>query len=294
MGSSGHFAEGSSKFAAISVMCLGVFFLVLNDAVVKWLVTRYDPFQILLLRSMIALPLVIAIVCFFDGAKGLRSSCVRVHALRGVLGVAASYAFIISLRSLPLAEATALVFASPLVVAALSPFLLKESVGWVRVSAVAVGFIGVLFIVRPGVATFQIASLFAVGAAILYGLVMLSARWIDKRDTIWTMMLYMTLFSGGFSAFSIFLPWASLTSADIALFLGTAVAGTLGLALISQAFRMAPAAIVAPFDYTALIWASFLGWLAWGVVPELWTYVGALVIITSGIYLITSDPKPSN
>lgn len=286
--------EGSSRYAAIGLMCTGVLFLVLNDAVVKWLVTRYDPFQILLGRSLIALPLVAALVCFIDGPKALRSARLRVHALRGVLGVAASYAFILSLRSLPLAEATALVFASPLVVAALSALLLKEHVGWERATAVAVGFVGVLIIIQPGAETFQAASLLAVGAAVFYALVMVSARWIDKRDSIWTMMLYMTLFSGLLAAFTVFSAWPTFEFTDVLLFLGTAVAGTLGLALISQAFRMAPAAVVAPYDYTALIWASLLGWLIWGVVPEIWTYLGALVIIASGIYLITSEPESQN
>jgi drug/metabolite transporter (DMT)-like permease len=282
-------AEGSSKYAAILTMCAGVLFLATNDAVVKWLVTRYDPFQIVFVRSLIALPLTVSLVCFFDGPKGLRSERLPVHALRGVLGVGASFAFILSLRSLPLAEATALVFASPLVVAGFSVPLLKEHVGWDRAAAIIVGFVGVLIIVRPGAATFQVASLLAVGASILYALIMVSARWIDKRDSLWTMMLYMTVFAAVFSAFTLFSAWPTPIFSDVFLFLGTAVAGTLGLTLISQAFRMAPAAVVAPYDYTALLWASLFGWLIWGVVPGLWVYGGAAVIIASGIYLITSD-----
>ena len=284
--------EGSSRSAAIATMCIGVVMLVINDATVKELVTRYDPLQILFVRSLIALPLVVALVCLIDSPKALRSSRLRVHALRGLLGVATAYALILSLRSLPLAEATALVFASPIVVAVLSAPLLKEYIGWARATAVAAGFIGVLIIVRPGAATFQAASLLAFLAAILYALVMLSARWIDKRDNVWTMMFYMTLFSGVFTVFTVFTPWPTPMLTDLWLFLCTALAGTLGLALISQAFRMAPAAVVAPYDYTALIWASLLGWLIWGVVPEIWTYVGAAVIIAAGIYLIASQPEP--
>ena len=259
MSSRNSVVAGSSKSAAILTMCAGVLFLASNDAVVKWLVTRYDPFQIVFVRSLIALPLTVALVCFIDGAQGLRSARLPVHVLRGVLGVGASFAFILSLKSLPLAEATALVFASPLVVAGLSAPLLKEHVGWARAAAIVVGFIGVLIIVQPGAATFQVASLLAVGASVLYALVMLSARWIDKGDSIWTMMFYMTVFAALFSAFTVFTAWPTPEFSDIFLFLGTAVAGTLGLTLISQAFRMAPAAVVAPYDYTALIWASFLG-----------------------------------
>lgn len=289
MSSDRSLAEGSSKYAAIMTMCAGVLFLATNDAIVKWLVARYDPFQIVFVRSLIALPLTIALVCVIDGRHALRSARLPVHAFRGVLGVAASFAFILSLRTLPLAEATALVFASPLVVAGLSAPLLKEHVGWGRAAAIIVGFVGVLIIVRPGAATFQVASLLAVEASVLYALVMVSARWIDKRDSLWTMMFYMTVFAAVFSAFTVFGEWPTPIFSDVFLFLGTAVAGTLGLALISQAFRMAPAAVVAPYDYTALLWASLLGWLIWGVVPGLVVYGGAAVIIASGIYLITSD-----
>ena len=290
MNSKATIVEGSSKYAAILTMCAGVVILVMNDATVKWLVVRYDPMQILFVRSLIALPIAVALVCLIDSPQGLRSARLPIHVLRGALGVGASFAFILSLKSLPLAEATALVFASPIVVAALSVPLLKEHVGWGRAAAVVAGFIGVLIIVRPGAATFQTASLLAVAAAILYALVMISARLIDKRDSIWTMMLYMTVFAALFSAFTVFTAWPTPEFTDLFLFLGTAVAGTLGLALISQAFRMAPAAVVAPYDYTALIWASLLGWLIWGVVPETWTYLGALVIIAAGIYLIISQP----
>ncbi len=291
MSSQSSIVEGSSKTAAIVTMCAGVLFLATNDAIVKWLVTRYDPFQIVFVRSLIALPIIVTLVCLIESPKALRSARLPIHALRGVLGVGASFAFILSLKSLPLAEATALVFASPLVVAGLSAPLLKEHVGWARAAAIVVGFIGVLIIVQPGAATFQVASLLAVGASVLYALVMLSARWIDKRDSIWTMMLYMTLFAALLSAFTVFTAWPTPEFADLLLFVGTAVAGTLGLTLISQAFRMAPAAVVAPYDYTALIWASFLGWMIWGVVPGLWTYVGAAVIIAGGTYLIYSEPN---
>lgn len=291
MSSQSSIVEGSSKSAAIITMCAGVLFLATNDAIVKWLVTRYDPFQIVFVRSLIALPIIVALICIIESPKALRSARLPIHALRGVLGVGASFAFILSLKSLPLAEATALVFASPLVVAGLSAPLLKEHVGWARAAAIVVGFIGVLIVVQPGSATFQVASLLAVGASILYAFVMVSARWIDNRDSIWTMMLYMTVFAAVLSAFTVFTVWPAFDRADALLFFGTAVAGTLGLTLISQAFRMAPAAVVAPYDYTALLWASFLGWLIWGVVPGIWTYVGAAVIIAAGVYLIYSEPK---
>lgn len=279
---------------AIMVMCAGVFFIVLNDAMTKQLVTDYTPFQILFIRSILALPLVIALAMIMRHSTALKSARLRVHALRSLLGLAAAYAFILSLRSLPLAEATSLIFAAPLFVAALSVLILREHVGWKRWMAVLAGFAGVLIIVRPGATAFETAALLALAAAVLYALVMISARWIDQRDNFYTMTFYMTLFPALYCSFVIFTPWPVLQPIDAILFLGTALFGTMGVTLLSQAFRMAPAAVVAPFDYTALIWASLLGWIIWGSVPDIWVYAGALVIIASGIYLIIGGAQRSD
>jgi drug/metabolite transporter (DMT)-like permease len=281
----------SNKVWAILVMCTGVLALVVNDAIAKGLVARFDPFQILLVRSLIALPIVAGLAFWTGGGMTLRSAKVRVHILRAVLAVAATWLFIRSLADLPLAEATSIIFAAPIFVAALSMPLLKQRVGARRGLAIAAGFAGVLIVLQPGTDTLQTASLLALAAAAVNALVMMSARWIDERDGFWTMTFYMTLFSGLACAFTLFGDWPTFARSDVWLFLGMAVAGTLGIALISHAFRIADAAVVAPFDYTALIWATALGWLFWGAVPSPWVYVGALVIIASGIYLIFLDDR---
>lgn len=279
----------SGNRVAIFTMCAGVFLLVVNDAIAKGLVVRFDPFQILFLRSLIALPIVTAFVLKTSGFNGFRSAKVHVHIIRALLAVGATYLFIRSLGALPLAEATSIIFAAPVFVAALSMPLLKQRVGLTRGVAIAVGFVGVLIVLQPGAATLQMASFLALAAAFLNALVMMSARWIDERDDFWTMTLYMTLFSGLFCAFTLATDWPSIGITDLAYFSGMAVAGTLGIALISQAFRMSDAAVVAPFDYTALIWATAFGWIIWGTVPGLLVYIGAAVIIGSGIYLIGSE-----
>lgn len=279
----------SSKGVAIVTMCAGVLSLVVNDAIAKGLVVKFDPFQILFLRSLIALPIITAFVLWTNGFNGFQSAKVRIHIIRALLAVSATYLFIRSLGVLPLAEATSIIFAAPIFVAALSMPLLKQRAGFTRGVAIAVGFLGVLIILQPGSATLQIASFVALAAAFLNALVMISARWIDDRDGFWTMTLYMTLFSGLFCVFTLATDWPSIGITDLAYFVGMAVAGTFGIALISQAFRMSDATVVAPFDYTALIWATAFGWIIWGTVPELLVYIGAVVIIGSGIYLIASE-----
>ncbi len=272
-------------------MCAGVLSLALNDAMAKWLVERYSPFQILFVRSTLALPVVAMMVLVMDGPTGFRSARLSIHVLRALLGIAAAYAFILSLRFLPLAEGTALFFAAPLMVTALAALLLRDSVDWQRWGASIVGFLGVLIIVRPGSAAFDPASLLAVTAAALYAVIMISARWIDSRDGFRTMMLYSTLFPAVLCSFSLFMDWPESEPLDIAIFAAMALFGPLGVALLTQAFRLAPAGVIAPFEYTGLIWATLLGWFIWNGVPDYWTYFGAAVIVSSGIYIIVRESR---
>jgi drug/metabolite transporter (DMT)-like permease len=283
--------EARSNGQAIAIMCIGIFCLVMNDAMAKWFTAHYPPLQIIFVRNLLAMPMIAAILLSIGGRRALQTQNLRIHALRGLLMVGGAYAFFLGLKLLPLAEATSLIFAAPIFITLLSVPLLGEPVGWRRWAAVIVGFVGVLIIVRPGAAAFQPASLFVVATAMFYALVMITARWISRAEDVWTMTFYLVLFPMVFSGLLVPLVWQPLETSHLPLFLGMAVFGTLGVMFISQAFRLAPAAIVAPFDYTALIWASLLGWLVWGEIPGLWTYAGAAVIIASGIYIVFRETR---
>ncbi len=276
---------------AILTICAGVAFLVANDAVAKLLTDRYTPIQIVFLRNLIAVPIIVAVILMSFGAASLRTRHLGLHALRGALMVTGAWLYFTALVYMPLAEATALVFSAPIFITALSVPLLGEHVGWRRWGAVLLGFVGVLVIVRPGSAAFQLAALLPVGTAVVYAIFMISARWINRAERLWTMMLFAMLFPMIYAAPFALANWAPVQAGDIALFVAIAIFGSLGLALIGQAFRMAPAAIVAPFDYTALIWATGLGWLIWGDIPTVWTLMGAGIIVASGIIIILREAK---
>lgn len=275
--------------AAIGTLCVGIFFLSLNDAIAKWLTAHYSPLQIVFLRNLVALPIVVGVALVLRGPGSLRTAHMGVHALRGLFLVGGAVTFFFALKFLPLAEATSLVFAAPIFITALSVPILGESVGWRRWAAVVVGFLGVLVIVRPGAAAFQAASLFGVATAVFYALIMISARRIGESEGMWTLMVYVVLFPLIFTAMMVPFVWTPLDFGHLPLLVGLAVFGTLGMTLITQGFRMAPPSVVAPFDYTALIWATLLGWMIWGELPDLWTYVGAAVIIASGIYIVLRE-----
>ncbi len=277
--------------AAIAAMCLGVFSLVLSDTAAKELAQRYEPLQIMFLRSCIALPIVTAIVVQAEGWGALRSKRPGVHLLRALLTLGAAYTFFTSLRTLPLAGATALALTAPLFVTALSVPLLGEKVGRLRWGALIVGFGGAMVIVQPGAETLQPAALLALGTALCYALVMIGARWIDRDDSVRTVMFYLTALPVLLTSWTLLLDWPAITAVDLSLFAAMAICGTIGITFITQGFRMAPAAIVAPFDYTALVWASITGWLFFGELPQIATYIGAAIIVAAGLFVIWREAQ---
>ena len=273
----------SPRLPAILLICAGTLCLVISDAASKWLVERYAPLQILFVRCLIALPVAALLVTVIVGPGALRSHRPGVHLLRGALSVLATLAFIWSLGRLPLAEATALMFVAPLFLALLAVPILGERPRRADAVALGIGLIGMLLIVRPGTAAFQPAALAALLAALLYALTMIAGRWIDPRDSVWTVLVYVPLVSLALCAFTLGQDWPGREAGDALAFAVSALCGTLGVTLLTQSFRMAPAALVAPFEYTALIWASLLGWTLFGAAPSVWTWAGAAVIAAGSL-----------
>ncbi|MDN3720943.1 DMT family transporter [Roseibium salinum] len=163
--------------------------------------------------------------------------------------------------------------------------------GWRRWLAVLTGFVGVLIVVRPGTETFQPVSLMPVATAFLYSLLMISARWVDGRESVWTLLVYLTGISVVLSVFIAPFVWTPVRAGDLWLFVAIALFGTAGMTLMTQAFRLAPAVVVAPLDYTALLWATALGWLIWNEIPDTATFIGAAIIIASGVFTIVREHK---
>ncbi|MGU9992004.1 DMT family transporter [Bordetella avium] len=278
-------AQGASPLTGIACVIAGIFCLTLSDAQAKWLGDHYSPIQILFLRSLIAMPFVLALAVGLGGRPALRTQHLNVHLLRGAINVVSASCFYLGLRYLPLAENTAIAFTAPLFVTALSVLILKEKVDARRWLAVGAGFAGVVIIVRPGSASFQLAALLPLITALLYALMMITARAIGKGEGMLTTMFYIVL--GQLVASAVLIPWFWDTprTQDLPLFVGVALFSTLGLTLITQGFRIGPASAVAPFDYTGLLWATLLGWLIWRETPELSAAIGALFIAGSGLYI---------
>lgn len=282
---------GGGASAAIVAICIGVFFMGVGDMLAKHLTASMNPLQIVLVRNSMATPMIVALIVWRLGFGGLVTQTPALHLLRGALILGAAYTFFSGLRTLGLAEATAIGFAAPIFITVLSAVVFRDPVGWRRWVAVVGGFAGVLVIVRPGAETFQPASFYIVGAATFYAFFMLSSRWIREDESMWTLMLYNNLCPLLLAAPMVPFVWTPVGEAQWQLLAGMAVVATLGLTLMAQAFRMAAASVVAPYDYTLLIWASLWGWLIWGELPDEWTWIGAAIIVVAGIYIALREAR---
>ena len=271
--------------AGIACILGGIFFLTISDSLAKWLGAHYAPIQLLFLRGLLALPVVCVLVLMHGGRRALRTRYLGTHMLRGAINVGSACCFYLGLTLLPLAETTAIAFAAPLFVTALSVIALGERVdarAWV---AVLIGFLGVLIVVRPGMSGFQPAALLPLVTALGYAVMMVSARRIGAEESMLTTMFYIAFAQVIVSAVPQAWFWRPVQMEHAVGIAGIALFSTLGLGLITQGFRIAPASVVAPFDYTGLLWATLFGWLIWGELPDVWAYAGAALIAGSGLYI---------
>jgi len=267
-------------------MLAGIAGFAVMDAIIKWLTADYPVPQVVALRSWFGLPLLCLFALYEGGLKALRTRRPMVHIGRYLLVLALSFSFFWALSQMKLVDAIAITFAARIFITALSVPLLKESVGLHRWMAISVGFCGVLIMLRPGMGVFQWAALVVLGSVVVYALLMITTRAYKSTESTAALMLYPQL---GMSLTGvIFAPffWVTPGSADLGLFALAGLFGSVGVMCLTHAFRLGPAAVVSPFEYSALIWATLLGFLLWGELPDAFTLIGAGIVTSSGLYII--------
>ena len=272
------------------LMLASVALFSLMDAGLKLLSAHYPPFQVAALRGLSSLPLVLAWALWTVGPRALLRVRWPLHLLRGVLGIAMMASFVYALKRLPLSTAYSIFFVAPLLITAVSVPILGEKVGPRRWSAIAVGLVGVLVVLRPtGEGMLTWAGLAVLVAAFGYAVSAITVRVLARTDpsqaiTFWLLAL-MALGAGALA-----LPgWVPLRAQDLWIVGGIGVAGAIGQYAITEAFRLAEASRVAPLEYSALVWGLLLDLTLWGVLPDAVTWIGAAIIIASGLYLIRRE-----
>ena len=289
----------------ILLVCLGLIIFSLQDTVIRAVSGSYALFEIVLIRSLIAAPLTVMILGMSGSRPKFTTNKPWLHLLRAVCMFTAYSCFYMALTALPLAETVALTFTAPLIIAGLSGLIGFEKVGLLRYSAVLVGMMGVLMIVRPGATVFDPAALLALTCAFCYAVSQMLARHLGASDSGALMAFYSSVFyllgglvlgltfgDGKFagaehpSLVFLFRPWSMPTVEHMVLIVATGFTWAIGSAMMAEAYRNGEANTIAPFEYTAMIWALMWGVFYWGEVPTVWSVAGTALIAGSGLFVL--------
>ena len=291
------------KFLTVQKSLLGIFFMVVGifllstmDALAKYLLEQYGIFQILALRSCVTIG-----ILFFIGSiqknfvSSIKTSRLKSQILRGVFGLCAVFLFFLSLKKIPLADATALFFVSTFFLIILSRIVLGEQVQLFKWVAVVVGFLGMILIVQPS-REINFYSILPILAAFFYALMMIATRFLSDTEGNLTLLLYQSATTLIIS--SLFLPffWIEIGS-NILLFILIGFLSTFAHLIIIQALRYTSISSLAPYEYTGIIWSIIFGYFIWNELPQTSFWIGSSIIILSGIIIfineknIKSNPK---
>jgi len=270
-------------------MVAGSALLSLNDALLKWLAADLPVGQLLFVRGCFALSLITLLA--WRGRASLRIINFPAQTARALLTVASTFAFITGLRYMPLAEAIAIAFAGPLFVTLLAALLLREQVGWRRWSAVALGFCGVLIMLRPGGEALNWAAFLPLSASLGGALRDIITRKMSVTESTFATLAYTTLAVTLAGLCTLPLGWPALQNSDIALLAGASILVASAHFLLIETFRLAEASLVAPFKYLSIVWGTLYGFLIWGDVPGVWVWLGSALLISSGLYIFYREAR---
>ncbi len=282
-----HEVRHDSAGGAVGFMLVGVLGGLGLDLCAKGLLTDYSLEQFVFLRSLIGLSIFMLIGRQYGGFRALVTSKWRWHLLRTVLSTCTMFGFFFGLARMPLVDALTLGFTAPLMVTALSVPFLGEHVGWRRWTAVIAGFAGVLVILRPGATEISLASVSVLFAAFTYSCMAITSRKLAATESSYALSVY--VISGPMIVSATMLGDGSWQVPDAPGWVLFTLAGACSVITwigIVGAYRRASPALLAPFEYTALIGGAVAGYLIWNEIPDRWVLLGATVIIASGLFVV--------
>ncbi|MAO92469.1 MAG: EamA family transporter [Rhodospirillaceae bacterium] len=271
----------------ILMIVMAMFIFACQDTVTKQLAQTYDAPQILWVRFLFFGVFAVILSSWNQPLKQV----VKAHRpwlqiVRSLLIVLEISAFVLAIRVLSLAETHALFASFPLMVTAMSALILRERVGIRRWAAVLVGFSGVLIILRPGFGVFQLESLIALSAALMFSIYHVLTRIVSRNDSSNTSMLYMAVIGAAIMTCIGPLYWIEPTPQAWRLLALLSLTGAVGHLLLIKALECAPASVLQPFNFTLLVWATLMGYIVFNNLPDMWTLIGGAVVVASGLYTI--------
>jgi drug/metabolite transporter (DMT)-like permease len=283
----------------------GTLIFSVNDMAIKFLSGGYALHQVILIRAIVAMSFILIVVHVSErGWSQIATSRPMAHLARVAIVMVSNVTFFVGLAAMPLADAVAVAYVSPIVVTLLSIVFLQEKVGPRRWAAVIVGMLGVLVMLRPGAGVIQPAALLVLISAVLYASGNLLARHMGGTESAMTLSFYVQI---GFIVVSVamglwvgdghlatddklwaflFRPWIWPLLADLPYFVATGLAVGMGGLMVTQAYRTVEAGLVAPFEYVGMPMAIFWGLVIFGTFPDATGWVGIAMICGSGLYVI--------
>ncbi|HZQ02103.1 MAG TPA: DMT family transporter [Reyranella sp.] len=270
----------------------GGFIFTANSAMIRLMSAEIESVQTAFFRAFFSV-VMLAPLMLSGRVKPWHSKRIQGHFWRTTMGTISMVLGFYAVSMLPLADATAIAFSQPLFSVILAAVVLHEKVRWRRWTATVVGFVGVLIMMRPGSGSLQAGALVALANAFTVGLSILLVRRLSDSETPLMILTQFAIFSTLLLALPALWVWRWPSAWGWVLAVGMAISATAGQYFWVQAFKAGEMSAVAPFDYLRLPFAVFTGWLIWGQVPSIWTYVGAAIVIASALYIAAREAQLS-
>ena len=275
---------------AVAWLMFGIASGLFLDLFAKEILRTYSLQQFILIRSLIAVLLLLVIAPRFGGYRSLASTNRAWHVLRTILAVGTMFGFFYGLKMMPLVDALTLGYTAPLMVTALSTVFLGDHVGWRRWTAVLSGFVGVLVMLRPGSGPITLPAIAVLIAAFCYACQVITARKLGGTESTLALSFYVLV--GPLLVSAALLDDTSWVAPDTAGWLLFASAGACSVLVwigLVNGYRGAPPALLAPLEYTALVGGAIAGYVIWDEVPDTQVVVGAFIIVISGLFVVYRD-----
>jgi len=268
-------------YMVLSTMMFGVV-----NGLVKWELAIYPVGEVAFFRTLFALIPILALILPRRGLAVLRTERFGDHFRRAASQLGSMTCLFVAFKLMPLAGATAISFAAPLITTLLSILLLKEAVGLHRWLALVIGFLGVLIVTQPGIGDFQWGGLFALGNAVLISTVAIAIRRMSLTESSDTLIVYQLTLLVPLSALLLLFGFEAPSPPDFLLLLMAGIGNGVAQFWWTKSLHLAPASAVTPFNYLALIWAMIVGYVVWGDVPGRDLLIGSAIVAGSGLYLL--------
>jgi drug/metabolite transporter (DMT)-like permease len=275
----------------IIMMIIATVLFASASAASKWLVAIYPVGEVLFLRSLSSFMTCAAVMLPVTGLGVFATHRPLDHLARGLSQSISQAALLLAFSLMPLAGAVAINFSAPLFAAVVSIVWLKERAGYVRGSALVIGFLGVLIVTNPGANSLTLGALFALTNAVMYGTVTVAVRGMTRTESANTLVIWQLAVLTFFHSFLLVFGWRWPSAIDAAMLFGTGLVNAVGQWFWTRALHLAPAAAVTPFYYLMLVWALVIGFAVWGEVPSVSLLVGSAIVVASGLFLFLREAR---